>query len=186
LIAEGASDVAFLLPLLQAQSGRMAWDVEFDARRIQRSPVTAVMPVERVAAEASELLESVDLPFVHRDDRESAKIARLCGRIPVNGRVVGVVPVRETEARVLAAAITARATTAVPGLDLESPERGIRWVEKLADPKAEGEDTGGTVPVEDLFTLIGERADLDRLAELAAYRTFLQDLTTVLKELNFR
>ena len=184
LIAEGTTDTAFLLPVLQAQLERIGWRADFEAGVIRRAVVTSVMAADRVAAEAAELLEISDLLFVHHDDRESAKIDRLRERLRTVGRVVGVVPVRETEAWVLAAACASDRGVAM--LDVAPPERGYRWVEKLADPKAElGRRYAGSVPVEDLFTLIAERADLDRLAEVPAYQSFLQDLTTALKELNF-
>lgn len=184
LIAEGASDAAFLAPVLQAQLECIGWEAEFEARLIRRATVTSVMSADRVIAEAEELLEISDLLFVHHDDRESAKIDRLRERLKTAGRVVGVVPVRETEAWVLAAACASDQGVAM--LDAAPPERGYRWVEKLADPKAElGRRYRGSVAVEDLFTLIAERADLDRLAEVPAYQSFLQDLTTALKELNF-
>ena len=184
LIAEGVSDVAFLLPLLQAQLERIGWDEEFEARPIRRTAVTTVMSAELVAAEAAELLEISDLLFVHHDDRESAKIDRLRDRLGAAGCVVGVVPVRETEAWVLAAACGL--ASAVDLFDAVAPEKGHKWVEKLADPKAElGRRYRGPASVEDLFTLIAERADLDRLAEVPAYQSFLQYLTAALKELNF-
>lgn len=184
LIAEGASDVAFLLPVLQAQLERIGWEAEFEARRIRRVGLTSVMPVDTVAAAAAELLEESDLLFIHHDDRESGKIARLRERAGADGRLVGVVPVRETEAWVLAAACETGAGVAL--LDTKAPERGCRWVERLPDPKAElRRRYRGTVPVEDLFTLIAERADLDRLTRIPAYQSFLQDLTTALKELSF-
>jgi len=184
LIAEGASDVAFLLPLLQAQLDHIGWDAEFEARRIRRATVMTVMSFDRVAAEAAELLEISDLLFVHHDERESAKADRLRERVEGDGHVVGVIPVRETEAWVLAAACGSE-----PGVtlfDAAPPERGHRWVEKLLDPKAElGRRYRGPVAIEDLFTLIAEQADLAKLAEVPAYQSFLQDLTNALKELNF-
>jgi Domain of unknown function (DUF4276) len=184
LIAEGASDVAFLLPILQAQLERIGWDAEFDAGPVRRATVTTVMSADSVVAEAAELLEVSDLLFVHHDHRESAKIDRLRERLEAEGRVVGVVPVRETEAWVLAAACGLEPSIAA--FDAASPERGCRWVEKLADPKAELKRRyRGPASVEDLFTLIAERVDLDRLAEVPAYQSFLQYLTAALKELNF-
>lgn len=184
LVAEGASDIAFLVPLLQAQLELMSWEGDFEARLIRRAAVTSVMSAERVDAEAAELLEASDLLFVHHDDNESGKIGRLRERLHAAGRVVGVVPVRETEAWVLAAACGLKLVEAL--LDTSAPERGCRWVEKLPDPKAElKRRSRGSVPVEDLFTLIAERADLDRMAEVPAYQSFLQDLKQALKELNF-
>lgn len=184
LIAEGASDVAFLLPLLQAQLERIGWEHEFEAGPIRRAAVTTVMSADRVAAEAAELLQSSDLLFVHHDDRESAKIDRLRERLGTAGHVVGVVPVKETEAWVLAAACGL--ASAVDLFDTVPPEKSHKWVEKLADPKAElGRRYRGPVSVEDLFTLIAEHADLDLLVEVPAYQSFMHDLTQALKELNF-
>jgi hypothetical protein len=184
LIAEGASDVAFLLPILQAQLERIGWEAEFDAGPIRRAAVTTVMSADRVAAEAAELLQISDLLFVHHDHRESAKIVRLRERLNVEGHVIGVVPVRETEAWVLWSACGL--APAIASFDADSPEKGCKWVEKLDDPKAElGRRYRGPVPIEDLFTLIAEQADLARLAEIPAYQSFMHDLTKALKELNF-
>jgi hypothetical protein len=184
LIAEGESDVAFLLPLLQAQLECIGRDAEFEVRRILRGTVTTVMPGDRVAAEAVELLEISDLLFVHHDHREATKIDRLRERLGVEGHVVGVVPVRETEAWVLAAAYDSERVTA--SFEPDPLAKGYKWVEKLADPKAElRRRYRRSMRVEDLFTFIGEQADLARLAEVPAYQSFLQDLTKALKELSF-
>ena len=183
LIAEAASDVAFLLPLLQAQLEHIGWSGQFEARQVRRTTVTTVMSSEYVALEAAELLETSDLLFVHQDDREAAKIERLCAEIVDGGRVVPVVPVRETEAWVLAAAIGAGR---IEGLDTTPAEKGCRWVERLPDPKAElRRRYRGRRSTEDLFTLIAEQADLDRMTEIPAYQSFMHDLTKALKELNF-
>jgi len=184
LIAEGASDVAFLLPILQAQLERLGWDRQFEVRQIRRAAVTTVMSPDRVADEAAELLQSSDLLFVHHDDRESPKIDRLREHLKAEGHVVGVVPVRETEAWVLAAACSLEQSVAL--FDAALPESGSKWVERLPDPKAElRRRYRGPVSIEDLFTLIAERADLAKLAEVPAYQSFLQDLTKALKELSF-
>lgn len=184
LIAEDASDAAFLLPVLQAELARIGWDAGFEALEIQSSVVTTVMSADVVATAACDLLDCSDLLFVHQDAREGVKIERLRAVICGGSRVVPVVPIRETEAWVLAAAIGAGR---IGGLDTTAQEKGCRWVERLADPKAElRRRYRGRRSIEDLFTLVAEQADLARLAELPAYQNFLQDLTTALKELNFR
>jgi hypothetical protein len=183
LIAEDASDAAFLVPVLQAELTRIGWDAEFEALDIQSAEVTTVMSADSVARAAANLLDCSDLLFVHQDVREAAKIDRLRAKVSDGRRIVSVVPIRETEAWVLAAVI---GTGGIEMLDTAPPEKGCRWVERLADPKAElRRRYRGRRSTEDLFTLIAERADLDGLAEVPAYQSFLQDLTKALKELNF-
>jgi len=183
LIAEDASDVAFLLPVLQAQLDRIGWEAEFASEQIYVPEMTTVRSADAVASTVTGVLEFSDLIFAHHDSREAAKIERLRERCQVGNRVVGIVPVRETEAWVLAAAC---ASLTIAEFDAKPPEKGFKWVEKIPDPKAElRRRYHGRRSAEDLFTLIAERADLDRLAEVPAYQSFQQDLTTALKELNF-
>ena len=183
LIAEDASDVAFLLPVLQAQLDRIGWEAEFASEQIYVPETTTVRSPDVVAAAITGALEFSDLDFVHHDFREAAKIDRHRGRSQAGNRVVGIVRVRETEAWVLAAACAA---SRVGEFDAKPPEKGSKWVEKIADPKAElRRRYRGRRSVEEFFTLIGERADLARLAEVPAYQSFLQDLTEALKELSF-
>jgi hypothetical protein len=185
LIAEDASDVAFLLPLLQAQLDGLSWDAEFIVDDIYAGDVTTVTRPQSVFEAAAELLEYSDLLFVHHDSRESEKIDRIREQVGAGNRLVAVVPVRETEAWVLAAACTAAKSIAL--FDSTAPEKGCKWFEKVPDPKAELRARyRGRRSVEDLFTLIAQQADLARMADVPAYRSFLQDLTTALKELNFR
>lgn len=184
LIAEDESDISFLSPLLQAELLRIALAEGFDAGQIQLCDVPAVKSAGTVAKAAAELLGSCHILFVHRDYREAAKVDALRDRLGAENRVVGVVPVRETEAWALAAACST--AYEIPQFDSTAPERGLKWVERLDDPKAElRRRYRGRRSVEDLFTLIAERTDLDRLAEVPAYQSFLLDLTKALKELNF-
>lgn len=183
LIAEDSSDIAFLLPVLQAQLDRIGWEAEFASEQIYVPEMTTVQSAEAVASTAAGLLEFSDLLFVHHDFREAAKVDRLRERIQAGNRVVGVVPVRETEAWVFAAGCAA---SRIAELDARLPEKGFKWVEKVPDPKAElRRRYRGRRSTEDLFTLIAEQADLDRLAEVPAYQSFMHDLTQALKELNF-
>ena len=80
-------------------------------------------------------MDSCDLLFVHHDFREATKIDRLREQTGAACRMVAVVPVRETEAWVLAAACAAKCDFIL--LDTTPPEWGCKWVETLADPKAE-------------------------------------------------
>lgn len=183
LIAEDSSDIAFLLPVLQAQLDRIGWAAEFASEQIYVPAMTTVQSADVVASTAAGLLEFSDLLFVHHDFRESAKVDRLRERIQAGNRVVGVVPVRETEAWVLAAGCNA---SRIAEFDAKLPEKGFKWVEKVPDPKAElRQRYRGRRSTEDLFTLIAEQADLDRLAEVPAYLSFRHDLENALKELNF-
>jgi len=184
LIAEDASDVAFLLPVLQAQLDRIGWDAEFASEQIYVPEMTTVRSAAEVTSTVTGVLEFSDLVFVHHDSREAPKIDRLRERCQAGNRVVGIVPVRETEAWVLAAACVG--ASRIAEFDAKPPEKGFKWVEKVPDPKAElRRRYRGKRSAEEFFTLIAERADLDRLAEVPAYQSFLQDLTTALKELNF-
>jgi hypothetical protein len=183
LIAEDSSDIAFLLPVLQAQLERIGWDAQFASEQIYVPEITSVRSAESVAATAAGLLEFSDLVFVHHDLREAAKIDRLRERARAGNRVVGIIPVRETEAWVLAAACAA---SRVAEFDAKPPEKGFKWVERISDPKAElRRRYRGKRSAEEFFTLIAERADLAKLAEVPAYQSFLQDLTKALKELSF-
>ncbi|HEV2640446.1 MAG TPA: hypothetical protein VGX23_35260 [Actinocrinis sp.] len=181
LLTEGESDEAFLRPVLQNLLDQMALTYEFEAGFMRTSPVRAIDLTARVDSAASVLLKTSDLLFVHRDHRERSKIAALRTRIGAGSRVVAVAPVLETEAWVLAAAFAVKP----PGFDV-TKLLGPKEIERLADPKAElNRRYGGRQCIEDFFGLLAEHVDVDVLKQLPAYQTFLQDLTTALKELNF-
>lgn len=113
LLTEGESDRAFLLPVLQRQLEEIGREAGFDVGGVRTSRIHTVDDGELVRTEAAELLGECDLLLVHHDHRERGKIDTLRGRLPSGDGLVGVVPVRETEAWVLVAMYG----VGVPGLD---------------------------------------------------------------------
>lgn len=129
--------------------------------------------------------ESFDLVFLHNDHERQKCVyrdTRLQGRLSPHARSVNVVPVRETESWALAD------EAALPGASGGSRDLPAKAheVEKIADPKAVLRHQLGRKYSPELAEAIGLGIRLERLAEVPAYQNFLQDLTTALKELNFR
>jgi Domain of unknown function (DUF4276) len=182
LLTEGASDESFLVPVLRQQLALIGQECDFEVGPIRTSPVRMVHGTSQVDGKAAELLEECDLLFVHHDKNESPKVQALRDRLGQGSRIVAVVPVRETEAWILAAVYALNA----PGLDPALKPEPVRSVEKTPDPKAalRRAYTRGN-PIGD-FERFGEQVDIAVLQQLPAYQTFLQDLTTALKELNFQ
>jgi hypothetical protein len=181
LLTEGGSDESFLLPVLQQQLALLGQEHGFEVGPVRTSSVRTVHNPQLVDVAAAELLTECDVLFVHHDRKESAKIDALRDRIGESARVVALVPVRETEAWILAAAYSLD----VPGLNPTHKPKPVKSVEKDPDPKAtlaRAYTRGDPIYV---FDRIGEQVDLDVLNQLPAYQTFLHDLTTALKELNF-
>lgn len=181
LLTEGGSDESFLLPVLRQQLTLLGEERGFEAGPIRTSRVRTVHKPQAVDAQVAELLNECDLLFVHHDKRESAKIEALRARHGDSPRLVAVVPVRETEAWVLAAMYS----LPVPGLNPACRPNPVRSVEKDSDPKATLVRAFTRGDPIDVFERIGEQVDLDVFKTLPAYQTFLHDLTTALKELNF-
>jgi hypothetical protein len=180
LLTEGESDQAFLLPVVQRQLEIIGLESGFDVGTVRTSSVRTVDHGRAVAREGEELLDECHLLLVHHDKRERAKIERLRSRLLKAG-VVGIVPVRETEAWVMAAMYT----LSVPGLDARYRPDPLQAVEKDPDPKAtlnraytRGDPAG-------VFARVGEQVDLDILAQLPAYQALQNDLNAALKELHF-
>ncbi len=120
----------------------------------------------------------------HNDWNEREKASALCDRVrgslPGHVRLVRVLPKRETEAWPLTD----------PSLFPEQRRGGLppraADVEDERDPKIPLQRALGCPYNEiDAGGVLGERIELDRLAEVPAYQSFLQDLTKALKELSF-
>ncbi|WP_158575891.1 DUF4276 family protein [Streptomyces corynorhini] len=188
LLAEGPEDEIFLSAVAVRQLKELAarHPEPFD---VGDTPLRGRCSTARTAhgplcAEAVDLASDCDLLLIHNDHRERNKIEKICQDIalPSHCRIVGVVPVRETEAWLLAdGPLLGSLPGAVSALIPSSP----RDVERTADPKAllsrilPGGDT------RELAEFLGERVDLDRLRNLPAYQLWCAELTAALKELRF-
>ncbi|MFJ2441830.1 hypothetical protein ACIOWG_15565 [Streptomyces sp. NPDC087658] len=145
---------------------------------------TARTPHERICAEVTDLAGDCDLLLIHNDHRERNKIEKIRQDVtlPPHCRIVGVVPVRETEAWLLAdGPLLASLPGAVPEL---IPPDG-RGIERTADPKALLSRVLPGGDNRELADFLGERIDLDRLHTLPAYQLWCAELTAALKELRF-
>jgi hypothetical protein len=188
LFAEGKSDLQFLGGVLERQLTKLSFEGgEFDFSGVLPAQVSTVSVASRLDEAVVGAAAGCNLVFVHHDHNEAGKIEALRGRLDsagvARGRIVAVVPVRETEAWMLA---DREALAAIRGTRLEGVPDSARALEGLADPKATLRTARGGSVDDELFQRLGNTVRLDRLAELPAYQSFLQDLDTALKELNFR
>jgi hypothetical protein len=186
LFAEGLSDLLFLGAVLDRELRRLAYEGDgFAFDGVVREEVSTVTAAERLDDAVAESCRTYDLVLVHQDRNEASKIDALRGRLACVtehvSHVLGVVPVRETEAWMLA---DRAAFAHVRGSDFEVCGVSGRELEKLPDPKAVLRTVCGFADHE-LFRQLGELVALERLAEVPAYRSFKLDLTNALKELNF-
>jgi hypothetical protein len=134
-----------------------------------------------VVREVAELLQYFDVVIVHHDHNERAKVDAIREQFAADAfRIVGLVPVRETEAWMLADTDALREA---------SPGRDSTWeiphdVEKIADPKAVLKAAlGGRRDVERGFDRLGQTVALERLLKLSAYRRWFGELRTAMEEL---
>jgi hypothetical protein len=183
LLVEGRTDDEFLRPVIQRQLEELGREYGFDVQEILTDldgcrTVRAPNDVDRAVGE---LLNACHLVCVHHDRREASKIDALQSRVCDDGRIVAVVPVRETEAWVLAAL----ASASVPGADLTVIPQPLKCVEQEPTPKdmlrraLPGRDV--TLALRDL----GTRVDLGVLRQLDAYGTFVGALIATLEKLSF-
>ena len=186
LFCEGPEDDAFLCPVLERQLRRLGMTgkgFEFESV-VSQGCLTAKARSGRLDEWVIEAAQSFDLVFLHNDDDQRQKCVhrddRLNGKISPHARTVNVIPVRETEAW----ALVDRAALPGGGERQALPVR-VREVEKIPDPKAALKQALGRRYSPELAEAVGLGISLDRLAEVPAYQSFLQELTAALKELNF-
>ncbi len=212
LYAEGATDYRFLSPLL----ARLCEDVCLN-RAGQPVDISAVLALddkpdmrnapraERIAKAARQAAGSWNVLFVHSDgegDPESAvreriapALARLRDAGMPHAEGVAVVPVRETEAWLLADGDVLRT---VFGVMLDDAAFGLpasgAAVESIADPKQRLEQafaatrpsgrrarTGAAAS----FNAIGEQVSLECLRAVPSFRTLESELIGALERLHF-
>jgi len=187
LFCEGREDGGFLEHVLGRQLTALGSDGPgFDMGNVFSQRCRTVEEPRRVGESVLAAARDFDLVFIHHDSDERRKIEalrrRIDGMLPADTRLVGVVPVREPEAWPLAdpAAFPRGGGNAVALLPVRPKD-----VESVQDPKQLLEKTLGRQYDERVADWIGERIDLDRLAQVPAYAYFLRDLMTALKELHF-
>ncbi|WFE24308.1 DUF4276 family protein [Solwaraspora sp. WMMD937] len=200
LISEGLSDDRFL-PRLLARSLEELCLNEFD----ETVYVADVQPVRDRTGPAGidDVVSMVDrsdggftIVFFHRDQGANADRVRNEWLEPLRKRwadrkeqLVAVVPVRETEAWLLADGQALRNALGVRWSDVEMGLPGSpRQVEQIADPKKVLNDVTRRVSrsVGDHLGQLGELVDLDRLQQVPAYRRWWDDTRQALVALGYR
>lgn len=187
LFCEGREDARFLEHVLARQLTALGFDGPgFEMGEVVTQRCRSVEESGRVGEAVLVASRDFDLVFVHHDWNERGKIDALRRRVgrelPSDTRLVGVVPVRETEAWPLADPV---AFPKVDGNVVALLPARPKDVEAVQDPKQLLAKALGRQYDERVADWIGERIDLSRLAEVPAYSVLLHDLTTALKELHF-
>lgn len=189
LFCEGREDARFLEHVLARQLTMLGLTGPgFETGDVFTQRCRSIEESGRVGDAVLAASRDYDLVFVHHDWNERGKVDALRRRVdrglPADTRLVGVVPVRETEAWPLAD--PAALPNPKGGGDVVAllPTRP-RDVEAVGDPKQLLEKALGRRYDERIADWIGERIDLSRLADVPAYGLLLDDLMTALKELRF-
>jgi hypothetical protein len=176
LLTEGASDQWFLVPLIDRQVAELAQKtpVGFDYSGVVTGECFTVAPREAVVSEVADLLNYFDLVVIHHDHNERGKVKAVREHFPDEAsRIVALVPVRETEAWMLADPNALRQASPARDTAREVPND----VQKVADPKAVLRAAlGGRRDAERDFDLLGQTVALERLWKVPAYRRRCGDL----------
>lgn len=185
LVAEGETDEIFLGILIFRQLQRLTWAsarCTVDVAPAEIASCRSIRDEDRVVGALRDLAGECHLLFIHNDHRErrKAEAVRQATSLPV----VGVVPVRETEAWLLA---DRKVWTQFKGSDLRPLPANPRDVERISDPK---QVLDQVVPrqnqhVRDYFESIGRNIDLDVLAQIPAYAAWVAETESALKGLGY-
>jgi hypothetical protein len=200
LVSEGVTDDQFL-PRLLGRALTELCNTEFD----EMVEVADVQPLRRRNGPCSvdEVIElvrrnaaSFTLVFFHHDQGANAErvdtewlrpLRRLWGDRPE--RLVPVVPVRETEAWLLADGDALRTALGVQWTDAQlGLPKHPKDVERIMDPKKILNDVLRRVrrSVEDHFGQLGELVSLERLKLVPAYQRWWSETKNVLVEAGYR
>ncbi|WP_420311909.1 hypothetical protein ACOB87_30355 [Streptomyces sp. YS-B37] len=186
LLTEGLSDQWFLLPLIDRQVEALESESAsgFDFGGTTPGGCFTVAPREQVVQEVEMLLDHMDIVMIHHDHNERGKIDSVRERLShAAERIIGIVPVRETEAWMLADHTT---LPAGPASVVQGFVRSPREVEKVVDPKkALAEAFGPRHRPEYDFDRLGQRASLRVLRQIPAYDRWVGDLRTAMERLRF-
>jgi hypothetical protein len=203
LICEGSSDRWFLSELLRRAVDDICLET---ADRVVEVVVEYVhTDHQRPTAILEALIDAgrFDLVLYHHDGAPSesaqAKVSEVCRSLAGQREepIVTVVPVRETEAWMLADPDAIAAVLGVrPAKVLAAgvPARA-KEVEDVQDPKKvlkgvigtiTGHGTGLKIAREDLFLTLAENTDLARLREVPSFARWWTDMSAVLAELRYK
>lgn len=190
LVAEGNTDELFLgqvivrqLAALTDRSSRCFASV----RPAQIGACKMTWTFEQLISMTMELAADCHVLFAHSDHNERGKAERLITAIGESGSsvpVVPIVPVRETEAWLLA---DCKAWNDIRGARLDVLPQRPREVERIADPKLVMD---AALPRRvkrrnDYYDYLGRNVDLGVLAQVPAYAAWVGETETVLKELGY-
>jgi hypothetical protein len=191
LVAENTTDERFLgavvfrqLRALTEKGSRHVVDVA----RTEIGECWTIKDTDRVCRAVVELAEDCHLICVHNDHNERGKAEKVIEVLRGKGLstpVIPLVPVRETEAWLLA---DRRAWAALRGSRPDRLPARPRDVEKIRDPKPVLDAVspgGGRRPRADYFDYMGQNVDLQVLAQIPAYAVWVAETEEALKGLGY-
>lgn len=190
LVAEGRTDEAFLGPLIYRQLGTLLaarHGGEIDLAQTQVGGCHTIRDFRSVVSAVADLIDDCHVVFVHNDHNERDKAVRVVEHLEVVTRsaaVLPVVPVRETEAWLLADRSVWRRLRGGRADVLPSRPRDV---ERVSDPKSMLDQA---LPVRSgsrlqFFEYVGNRIELAALSSVPAYRRWLADTERALKGLGY-
>ncbi|SFN05057.1 MULTISPECIES: DUF4276 family protein [Actinomadura] len=191
LVAENTTDERFLgavvfrqLRALTEKGTRHVVDVG----KTEIGECWTIKDADRVCRAVVELAKDCHLICVHNDHNERGKAEKVVEVLRAQGLtipVVPLVPVRETEAWLLA---DRKVWAGLRGSDISGLPERPRDVEKILDPKpvldAVRPGSGRRSRV-DYFDYIGQNVDLDVLAQIPAYAAWVAETDEALKGLGY-
>ncbi|TYK48412.1 DUF4276 family protein [Actinomadura decatromicini] len=191
LVAENTTDERFLGPVvfrqLKALTERGTRHV-VDVAKTEIGECWTIKDADRVCRAVVELAEDCHLVCVHNDHNERGKAAKVVEALGERGLatpVIPLVPVRETEAWLLA---DREVWAGLRGSDPSHLPVRPRDVEKIHDPKPVLDAVRprrGRRSRADYFDYIGQNVDLDVLAQIPAYAAWVAETEEALKGLGF-
>ncbi|HZN19957.1 MAG TPA: DUF4276 family protein [Micromonosporaceae bacterium] len=200
LVAEGSSDDDFL-PRVIGRSLEEICAVDFD-ESIDVADVTVLraahgpVGVEAIMRLVAQNAGMFNLVFIHRDQGANPERVRREWVDPLRGawgdrseRLVPIIPVRETEAWLLA---DGQALRAALGVRWSDDSMGLpphpAHVERVDDPKRVTAEIGRRVrrPLSNYLVRLGELVSLERLSQVPAYREWRAATRNALTDLGLR
>ncbi|MEV6152639.1 hypothetical protein AB0L53_20045 [Nonomuraea sp. NPDC052129] len=185
LVAEGETDEIFLGMLIFRQLRELTWTSGRSAVDVEPAVIASCRSIreqERVAKALTDLASDCHVLFVHNDHRERRKAEAVQNRLSLP--VIGLIPVKETEAWLLA---DRQVWSGFKGIDLRPLPVSAGDVERIPDPKRVLDQVVAQQnrPVRDYFEHIGRNIDLDVLRQVPAYAAWVAETANVLKGLGY-